>query len=192
MSTTLKTATDGFGAPRQYGAHHFLVDIPAATAGVVSIVEDFGFAGGDSGAAHQETRVVLPRPIWTGIAAAARRDFNTRLKERKLSTGRWTVGKVKLDRLLGKELCVLAWAAETAGKEELDVIARRWESLRPEERWWLFSVTVAETGRAEDTHRGWRRALYHALSDPGARGEVPARRAQTPLTESDALPLFSD
>ena len=47
-------------------------------------------------------------------------------------------------RLLGKELCVLAWAAEAAtDKETLAVIAQKWSSLRPEERWWLFSMTVA-------------------------------------------------
>ena len=37
-----------------------------------------------------------------------------RLKARKLATSRWKTGANRLDRLLGKELCVLAWAAETA------------------------------------------------------------------------------
>ena len=81
-----------------------------------------------------------------------------------------------MDRLLGKELCVLAWAAETANDEQLPVICSKWAALRPEERWWLFSMTVAEAGLPEDTQRGWRRALFHALSD----GEKPARRTQAP------------
>jgi hypothetical protein len=60
----------------------------------------------------------------------------------------------------------------------------------PEERWWLFAMTVAEAGLPEDTQRGWRRALFHALSD----GEKPAtgRRRPRPV-EADLfdLPLFA-
>lgn len=37
--------------------------------------------------------------------------------------------------------------------------------LRQEERWWLLPVTAAEAGLPRDTMRGWRRALYYALSD---------------------------
>jgi hypothetical protein len=50
-------------------------------------------------------------------------------------------------------------------------------------------MTVAEAGLPEDTHRGWRRALFLALSD----GELPAagRKRRRPV-ESDlfSLPLF--
>ena len=60
---------------------------------------------------------------------------------------------------LGKELCVLAWAAETASEDKIAVICSKWAALRPEERWWLFAMTVAEAGMPEDTQRGWRRAL---------------------------------
>lgn len=185
-----KTDVEGFGASRDYGKHHFRVEIPAASNQPVTVVEDFGFAGGDNGSPFEEVRVVLARPAWTGISAAARRDFNARLKARRLPGGRWNVGSVKLDRLLGKELCVLAWAAETAKKPEFSVIARKWESLRPEERWWLFSATAAEAGRADDTHRGWRRALYAALSDPGSNNTAPRARVKEDVSAS--LPLFSD
>ena len=37
--------------------------------------------------------------------------------------------------------------------------------MRPEERWWLYSKTAAEAGRDNQTQRGWRKALYCALSD---------------------------
>ena len=37
--------------------------------------------------------------------------------------------------------------------------------MRPEERWWLYSKTAAEAGGANQTQRGWRKALYYALSD---------------------------
>ena len=71
---------------------------------------------------------------------------------------------------------MLAWAAETANDEQLPVICSKWAALRPEERWWLFSMTVAEAGLPEDTQRGWRRALFFALSD----GEKPPAKPQTP------------
>jgi uncharacterized protein DUF3780 len=96
-----------------------------------------------------------------------------------------------VDRLLGKELCVLAWAAETATEEQLPVICSKWAALRAEERWWLFAMTVAEAGLPEDTQRGWRRALFLALSD----GEKPApgrKRRRPPEQDLFHLPLFNE
>ena len=91
-----------------------------------------------------------------------------------------------MERLLGKELCVLAWAAETANDEQIPVICSKWAALRPEERWWLFSMTVAEAGLPEDTQRGWRRALFHALSD----GEKPpAHRKRRRPADADLVNL---
>ena len=131
------------------------------------------------------------RPVWSAIADIARREFNDRLKAAGVLTGRWHTGTNLVDRLLGKELCVLAWAAETAGEEKILVICSKWAALRPEERRWLFSVTVAEAGLPEDTQRGWRRALFLALSD----GEKPVSRKRRPRpVEQDLfeLPLFRD
>jgi hypothetical protein len=171
-----KPELEGFGVHKSAGEfilpHHFRVDLPAAATAPVVITEDYGLSGGEGGVPYEEVRVVLPRAVWTGISAVAKRDFNVRLKAQKLPAGQWKVGTgddaVKVERLLGKELCVLAWAAEPAtSKDALSVISQKWTSLRPEERWWLFAMTVAEAGRADDSHRGWRRALNAALSDPG-------------------------
>ena len=107
----------------------------------------------------------MKRVVWSAIADAARGDFNERLKAADHPTGRWHTGSNLVERLLGKELCVLAWVAETASADEMPVICSKWKALRPEERWWLFSMTVAEAGLPQDTMRGWRRALYYALSD---------------------------
>jgi hypothetical protein len=160
-----KPKTIDFGAPEEFGAHVFRVEIPASKTGEVRIIEDYGYKGGENGLPYEEERVVLPRSIWSAIAETARKDFNTRLKSRKVTTGRWKTGKNLLDRLLGKELCVLAWAAERAKPDELPIICSKWAALRPEERWWLFSMTAAEAGLATDGERGWRKALYFALSD---------------------------
>src|SRR5438552_3631073 len=164
-----KLVTVDFGAPTSFGAYLFRVEIPASRGDPVVIVEDFGYRGQEGGFPRDEERVVLRRPIWSAIADTARREFNDRLKTAKVLTGRWHTGTNLVDRLLGKELCVLAWAAETATDEQIPVICSKWAALRPEERWWLFAMTVAEAGQPDDAQRGWRRALFHALSD----GEKP-------------------
>ena len=38
-------------------------------------------------------------------------------------------------RLLGKELCILAWAIEQMETTKIPVAVRNWLALRPEERW---------------------------------------------------------
>jgi hypothetical protein len=189
MSDEPKTVD--FGAPDTFGAHVFLVDIPPMRSGSVVIVEDYGYRGQENGIPLQEKRIILSRPHWSAIADIARREFNDRLRAAKVPTGRWHTGTNLVDRLLGKELCVLAWAAETANDAQLPVICSKWAALRPEERWWLFAMTVAEAGLPEDTQRGWRRALFHALSD----GEKsPAGRTRRRPMEADLfkLPLFQD
>lgn len=188
---TDKTKTIDFGAPDDFGVHLFRVEIPASREQSVLIVEDYGYRGEEGGIPRDEERVVLKRPVWSGIADIARREFNDRLKAAKVLTGRWHTGTNLVDRLLGKELCVLAWAVESATSEQIPIICNKWAALRPEERWWLFAMTVAESGLVDDTERGWRRALFHALSD----GEKPApeRRRRRPV-ERDlfSLPLFKD
>jgi hypothetical protein len=189
VSKELRTVD--FGAPDKFGVHIFRVEIPAARNESVVIVEDYGYRGQEGGIPRDEERVTLQRSVWSAIADVARHEFNVRLKTAKVSTGRWHSGTNLVDRLLGKELCVLAWAAETANVDQLPVIASKWAALRPEERWWLFSMTVAEAGMPEDTQRGWRRALFLALSD----GEKPprGRRSRRPV-EKDlfSLSLFQN
>ncbi len=170
------TKTADFGAPTEFGMHHFFVEIPASPQEAVYIYEDFGFDGDESKREAIECRLILARELWTKIRDTARRDFNDRLKAKKLSTGTWTVGKVKLDRFLGRELCVLAWAAEHAAPEECIIINEKWLALRPEERWWLYSKTAAEAGKDNQTMSGWRKALYCALSD-GSNIRVAPKKA---------------
>lgn len=185
------TQTVDFGAPSDFGMHHFYVEIPAVPQDAVRIYEDYGFDGGDSQRETTECRVILARELWTKIRNDARRDFNVRLKAKKQSTGTWNTGTVKLDRFLGRELCVLAWAAEHAAPQECPVICQKWLALRPEERWWLFSKTAAEAGQAEQMLRGWRKALYCALSDgTSIRVEQKIKPKQKKGRENDTPSLF--
>lgn len=186
-----RTATIDFGAADKFGAHLFRVEISASRNDPVVIVEDYGYRGQQGGIPREEERALLQRPTWSAIADIARREFNDRLKAANVLTGRWHTGVNLVDRLLGKELCVLAWAAETANEDQLPVICSKWAALRPEERWWLFSMTVAEAGLPDDAQRGWRRALFLALSD----GEKPVARKRRPRpVEQDLfkLALFED
>lgn len=183
--------TVDFGAPTSFGAHLFRVEISAVRTETVIIIEDYGYRGQEGGFPRDEERVVLQRPVWSALADTARREFNDRLKAAKVATGRWHTGVNLVDRLLGKELCVLAWAAETANDDQLPVICSKWAALRPEERWWLFAMTVAEAGLPDDTQRGWRRALFFALSD--GEKQITGRKRRRPV-EPDLfhLPLFKD
>jgi hypothetical protein len=180
---TEKAKTVDFGAPDAFGIHLFRVMIPAARSEPVIIIEDYGYRGQEAGIPREEERVVLRRPVWSAISEIARREFNNRLKAAKMLTGRWHTGANLVDRLLGKELCVLAWAAETATPDQIPIICNKWAALRPEERWWLFAMTVAEAGLPEDSTRGWRRALFHALSD----GEKPAAGKKRRRSIQDTL-----
>ena len=64
---------------------------------------------------------------------------------RKVPPSSWKPQANLLDRMLGKELCVLMWAAEHAGEEQLDAICMKWTALRPEER--------RRDGCPDDSHR---------------------------------------
>jgi hypothetical protein len=177
-----------FGAPQQFGAHHFYVEVPVGPRDAVSLYEDFGFEGDVNQREKIELRAVIARELWGKIRDDARRDFNLRLKEKKHKPGTWNTGKTKLDRFLGKELCVLAWAVEHASADECPIICQKWLALRPEERWWLYTKTAAGAARADDGQRGWRKALYCALSDATGitlRNKVKPKAKGAPSNEPD-------
>ena len=163
-ATPIVHPTLGFGVPATSNPHHFVVEIPRNNTGTVSIVENLGLQS------HDQTqsliaRVILERPRWTAIRSEVQRAFNVRLKERNLKTSAWKVGANQVDRLLGKELCVLAWAIEGMDFDHIPIAVRNWLALRPEERWWLFGMTAITTGGVNDGGKGWRLALRHALGD---------------------------
>ena len=162
--TTSVQKTLGFGVPATSDPHHFKVIIPKANSGKVQISEYLGLQAQSDEFAVID-RVVLARPRWTKIRSEVQRTFNARLKAHNVKTSTWKVGDNLVDRLLGKELCVLAWAIEGMDLEKIPVAVRNWLALRPEERWWLFGMTAMSTGGIKDGDKGWRLALRHALGD---------------------------
>lgn len=135
-------------------------------------------------------RVELSRAKWTAIADPVRRLFNERLKQKGHATGRWSIGHNKVERLLGKELCVLAWAVEHAPLELVPTAVTNWSGLKPEERWWLFTMTAAATGGVDDGDIGWRKALRYALTENPVRDDSPkVKKARLPRSRD--MPLFA-
>src|SRR4051794_32575689 len=169
-------STIGFGCPDTTDPHRFEVDIPAGRTGFVSIQEHYGIKAGIDGLPEVVERCRLSRAVWSLIAEDVKREFNERLRAKKLTVSRWMVGVNKVERLLGKELLVLVWAVEKASLESVPNAIRNWVGLRPEERWWLFTATAAATGLPEDSEVGWRKALRFALTE-------------NPLTASQAMQM---
>lgn len=194
--TAVKHATLGFGVPATSDPHHFKVIIPKANTGKVQISEYLGLQAQSDEFAVID-RILLDRPRWTAIRAEVQRTFNARLKNHDVKTASWKVGENVVDRLLGKELCVLAWAVEGMDMEKIPVAVRNWLALRPEERWWLFGMTAMSTGGINDGEKGWRLALRHALGDIAQSEQLKPRerkivRNQTQEPDVHYLDLFGD
>lgn len=185
--------TLGFGVPATSDPHHFKVNIPRANSGRVEISEYLGLQALSDEFAVID-RVSLTRQRWSAIRSEVQREFNARLKGHDLQTSAWKVGENLVDRLLGKELCVLAWAVEGLETDKIPVAVRNWLALRPEERWWLFKMTALATGAVKDEGRGWRLALRHALGDIAQSELLQPRSRKTPRSYRDehSLDLFEE
>jgi Protein of unknown function (DUF3780) len=103
--------------------------------------------------------------VWNAAALEARAEFNRRLRSEGKPVGRWGANDTAVQRLFGKKLLVLLWAIEQpdVSPEEIIVGTRNWLGLKPEERWWLYTMTAAATGLAHQVGMGWRDALRRAL-----------------------------
>ena len=190
--------TLGFGVPATSDPHHFKVIVPRSNTAPVQVSEYLGLqALSDEHSVID--RAVLDRARWTAIRSEVQRAFNARLSTHNLKPSAWKAGDNLVDRLLGKELCVLIWAVEHMEMEKIPVAVRNWLALRPEERWWLFGMTAMSTGGIGDGDKGWRLALRHALGDV-AQSELLSPRARRSLVARDSgiagerptLDLFSD
>lgn len=190
--------TLGFGVPATSDPHHFKVVVPRSSAAPVQVSEYLGLQALSDEHSIID-RAVLDRARWTAIRAEVQRAFNARLSTHGLKPSAWKAGDNPVDRLLGKELCVIVWAVEHMEMEKIPVAVRNWLALRPEERWWLFGMTAMSTGGIKDGDKGWRLALRHALGDVaqsellsprGRRGA--AGRDDSPADDRPTLDLFGD
>lgn len=158
-----KTTTIGFGVPTTSNPHHFQVNVPSTRKEMVEIWEHLGMKS-----VTEDNSVILrcrlKLPYWKKVKREVQVSFNKRLRQHKLEASKWKIGNNSVDRLLGKELCVLAWTIENLNAEYIPLALNSWIGLRPEERWWLFGMAIRAS---EDDHKrgyGWRAALKFALT----------------------------
>ncbi|WP_147276186.1 DUF3780 domain-containing protein [Sphingomonas aracearum] len=175
-------ATIGYGVPTsEMDPQRFVVQIPQNAREPVVLVEDFGLAGPqyDANTNTRSDRVVrcrLDQKRWRQIATPLKTAFNERLRSRKMAAGKWTTGDNPVHRLLGREMCVLAWAIESCDADLVSSAIDAWIGLRPEERWWLYSMAVHATGRAEDIDKGWRKAIRIGLTEGAGAVDADNKR----------------
>lgn len=153
--------------------HHFLVYVKAGKKEVV-IFEQFEYdpdlswnkLAYEITGANSSAKILLPHLKWELIKEEARAEFNRRLKTNQLKPANWKPEANYLHRLFGKELLVLAWAVEDADPGLIPLAIQNWLGLKPEERWWLYTITNAATGHALNGRgKGWRKALRFALTE---------------------------
>ena len=193
----------GLGFVPEESRHGFLIHIPKGTAqGVlISISEYRGdrFSGVDVTSlpapppSDPALRVSLDRGRWAALAPSFWEEANRRLRVNGLATAKLTKSPTKpipVHPSLGKELCVLCWAVEEASIDDIPNALRNWEALAPEERWWLYTMTVATTGQAMKKGVGWRKALRAAIADnPFVKGEGMSPKARRELLGHSQLAL---
>jgi hypothetical protein len=194
----MQPAPANFDCADIYQEHGYLVRLTKGRDAKAQVFEVFGRL-----AAEQEAQVApetvlrceIARDIWDVVSPEARAEFNRRLKLEGKPVGRWGADGTALQRLFGKELLVLLWAVEAADvtAEEIGVAIRNWYGFKPEERWWLYTMTAASTGLAHQTGMGWRGALRLALcfgtrSDAFHLSAVAGRGTLEPRANANYVP----
>lgn len=197
MSKSGKNTVLDFGFDPEQSGHHFVVIIPRSEKREVAVYElpDFSedqtmegvqanFFGPQS-----DGKVLLHPERWKKIETYCKVEFNRRMRTSGIKAARWKQGVNRLHRLFGKELMVLAWAVEEANPGDIQQAVENWLGLKPEERWWLYTMTNAATGHP--THgkgKGWRKALRFALTE----NPVPEGRYTQDLLDDEKFTMFEE
>ena len=193
----------GLGFMPDEARHGFLIDIPKGRASgeLICITEYRGTALDQFGMrtiappspVDPSLRVMIDRDRWLALAPAFWEEANRRLRANGLATTKFIKNPVKpvpVHPSLGKELCILCWAVEDAPPDNIPNALHNWEALAPEERWWLYTMTVATTGQARQNGIGWRKALRAAIADnPFIKGEGASPKARRELLGHSQLSL---
>lgn len=141
-------------------------------------------------------RVLIDRGRWLSLAPGFYEEANRRLRANGLPSFKFQKSPSKpipVHPSLGKELCVLCWSVEEAQTDLIPNALMNWEALAPEERWWLYTMTVATTGQALQHGLGWRKALRAALAEnPFVKGEGSSSRSRRELLGHAQMTLNFD
>jgi hypothetical protein len=189
--------TIGFGHAPEHERHHFVVAIPRAQMGEVMIYEVFerDLVGPELIAAN--LRCKLDRNRWLKIVDALEEEFNQRLRAARMRGTQFKAGDNPVARLFGKELLLLAWAIEDADPSLVPNAIQNWRGLVPEERWWLYTMTAAQTAHYAKHNVGWRKAIRYALTEnpvvmatPQLTAAEYRRRSNLPNRDAEQGGLF--
>ncbi len=193
----------GLGFMPDEARHGFVIEVPKGKGreDLIAISErresgltDFAASSPSASAITSPgLRVLIDRRRWEDLAPTFWDEANRRLRANGLSACKWVknpAASIPVHPSLGKELCILCWAVEDAPPDDIPNALRNWEALAPEERWWLYTMTVATTGQAMQKNIGWRKALRAALADnPFVKGEGISPRARRELLGHSQLAL---
>lgn len=141
---------------------HFIVQVPHHEKGDVHIIERKTDMS-DGGRFCDIERSKLGVRKWKKIKPTVANELRQRVARRDNNGLRFAVGENMIDYLAGQELCVLAWAAELADEERMNVVMRNWLALTPHDRRWLFRAIAKDPRCAHGQVLGWRAALQYAL-----------------------------
>lgn len=194
----------GLGFLPDEARHGFVIDVPrgAGSADMICISEHRGNELNHLGMrevsptspSDPSMRVLIDRTRWLALAPGFWEEANRRLRANGLPQSKFQKNPAKpvpVHPSLGKELCILCWAVEEAMPDGITNALLNWEALAPEERWWLYTMTVATTGQAMQKGIGWRKALRAAIADNTfVKGEGMAPRARRELLGHSQLSLM--
>lgn len=162
-----KAHSIGFGYIPEEVKHHFLIVIPNVKNEQVVVYERFVWNESEaqtSDTDYQNAKVFLDRHKWDLVKDAIQNELNNSLKSKKIKVGKFIQGDNPIERLLGKEVVLLLWAIEDSDPSLIPTAIKNWLGFSKEERWWLFTMTNATTGHADDK-RGWRKAIRYAITE---------------------------
>ncbi len=157
----------GFGFMPEETKHHFLVKVPGGKQDNVAVYERFEWDDQQtqhSDLKYENLKVIISHHKWDLVKETLQGEFNRVLKSLNMYVSRFKIGDNPIERLLGKELVLLLWGIEDSDPSLIPEALKNWQGLSREERWWLFTMTNAVTGQAEDK-RGWRKAVRYALTE---------------------------
>ena len=157
----------GFGYIPEETKHHFLVRISRSKEQKVLVYERFQWDENEpqkTELEYENIKVELDRHKWDLVKDAVENELNKTLKNNNITVGKFKTGDTPVDRLLGKEMILLLWAIEDSDPTLIPTAIRNWLGFSREERWWLFTMTNATTGHADDK-RGWRKAIRYAITE---------------------------
>lgn len=186
-----------FGFDPRQSQHHFVVIIPRSVNKEVTIHELPEYSSDQTQEGIQANflgpqftgKVMLHPDRWEKISKFCRVEFNQRMRLNGIKAARWKKGINRVHRLFGKELMVLAWAIEEANPGDIQQAVENWLGLKPEERWWLYTMTNAATGHpTHGKNKGWRKAIRFALTE----NPVPEGRFTEGLLDDEKLELFKE